>query len=330
MSIECIVIGFNDENMETTVKRTGNYQERSASNNHMLSRSAICEGKYLKFSELVNRSISTSMGIKCDLSVYRMPNMAVHYLADYLNKRGVETARVNNFNHDKEKLMQLLKEEKPLCVGISSTCQVDPAPIREVVDFIRKYNKDTQVIVGGPFINSINYEYTAAQTNFILRKIGADIFIHERQGQKALLEICLALRNKNSNIGSIPNIIYEKNRKYIHTEKIPENISLDEDPVKEMTFYPDYPRPSVYVQTGLSCSLHCAFCRYPILGGDQMFMSLKSVEENLTYLKQCNVKYLVFIDDSLNIPLDRFKEMLRMMIKNKYDFRWFSFFRISH
>lgn len=42
------------------------------------------------------------------------------------------------------------------------------------------------------------------------------------------------------------------------------------------------------------------------------------------------MKYLVFIDDSLNIPLDRFKEMLRMMIKNKYDFRWFSFFRISH
>lgn len=203
------------------------------------------------------------------IKIDTMPNMAVHYLADYLNKRGVETARVNNFNHDKEKLMQLLKEEKPLCVGISSTCQVDPAPIREVVDFIRKYNKDTQVIVGGPFINSINYEYTAAQTNFILRKIGADIFIHERQGQKALLEICLALRNKNSNIGSIPNIIYEKNRKYIHTEKIPENISLDEDPVKEMTFYPDYPRPSVYVQTGLSCSLHCAFCRYPILGGDR-------------------------------------------------------------
>lgn len=330
MSIECIVIGFNDEKMEAIVKRTGNYQERSASNNHMLSRSAICEGKYLKFSELVNRSISTSMGVQCDLSVYRMPNMAVHYLADYLNKRGVETARVNNFNHDKEKLKLLLKNERPLCVGISSTCQVDPVPIREVIEFIRRYNKDTRVIVGGPFINSINYEYTTAQKNFILRKIGADIYIHERQGQKALLEVCLALRDKNSNISLIPNIIFEKDRKYIHTEKRAENISLDEDPVKEMTFYPEYPKPSVYVQTALSCSLHCAFCRYPILGGDQMLMSLKSIEENFNYLKQCKVKYLVFIDDSLNIPLERFKAILKIMIKNKYNFKWFSFFRISH
>lgn len=330
MSLDCILIGFNDEKMETAMKRVTHYKERSASYEHLISRSAIVDGKRLKFSELVNRSISASIGKESDLSVYRMPNMAVHYLSDYLLKRGMNVARVNNFNYDKERLRSLLENEKPLCVGVSTTCQVDPAPIREVVDYIRAHNKHTKIVVGGPYINSIGCEYTSRQQDFLFMKMGADIFVHERQGLKTLLKIVKELRKENPDFSEIPNIIYTDTDRFVRTNNVPENVFIGDDPVREMTFYPNHPRPSVYVQTAISCSLRCAFCRYPILGGEQMFMHLEGIEQNFDYLHSSGVRYLVFIDDSFNIPLDRYKEILKLMIRKKYGFKWFSFFRISH
>lgn len=105
---------------------------------------------------------------------------------------------------------------------------------------------------------------------------------------------------------------------------------MDIDPIKEFTFYENHIKPPVYVRTAISCALKCAFCRYPILGGELMYMELESIEMNLDYIYSLGVKYLVFVDDSLNIPIERFKSLLRLMIRKKYNFRWCSFFRISH
>jgi len=42
------------------------------------------------------------------------------------------------------------------------------------------------------------------------------------------------------------------------------------------------------------------------------------------------VTTLTFLDDTFNVPKQRFKEMLRMMIRNKYGFRWNSYYRADH
>lgn len=328
--MDCILIGFNDEKMETTIKRTAPYERNGAAYSHMISRSAIVDGKRLKYSELVNESISRSLGMKSDLSIYRMPNMAVHYVMQYLINRGMEVEPINNYNFGKERLRELLLEERPLVVGVSSTCIVEAAPLREVVDYIKAITPEVLVVVGGPFINSINFEYATQQQDYLLKRIGADIFIHERQGEKTMYNLLCELKKEKPHLEKVPNILYKKNDRICRTEKIPENISLDEDPVKKLTFYDNHILPPVYVRTAISCSLNCAFCRYPILGGTPMYMGVKNLEMNLDYIHSLGVRFLVFIDDSLNIPLNRFKSILRLMIRKKYNFSWFSFFRISH
>ena len=35
----------------------------------------------------------------------------------------------------------------------------------------------------------------------------------------------------------------------------------------------------------------------------------------------------LFIDDTFNVPPERFKDLLRMMINKKYVFKWHSYFR---
>ncbi len=48
MSLDCILIGFNDEKMETTIKRIEPYKNQGAAYQHMLTRSAIVDGKRMK------------------------------------------------------------------------------------------------------------------------------------------------------------------------------------------------------------------------------------------------------------------------------------------
>jgi p-methyltransferase len=39
---------------------------------------------------------------------------------------------------------------------------------------------------------------------------------------------------------------------------------------------------------------------------------------------------VVFIDDTFNVPFPRFKDICRLMIRKKYPFKWFSYFRCSN
>lgn len=329
MKLDCVLVGFHDEDMENIIRRVVSKKESSASYNHYLARSIDCYGKRLKFSEAFNEAISISTGISSDLTIYRMPNLALHYLRKYLMERDIKVGLVNYFNDGKENLVSLIKEGHPLVVGISSTCQVEADPLREIVDLVKKTDKSCITVIGGPLINSLNFEYNGLQQDYMYRLLGADIFIHERQGQRALYDIISSIKNKGE-INCVNNIIYKDGGHYVRTQKVPENISLDESPTKDFTFYKGHPLPPVYVQTGLSCQLNCAFCRYPILSGDPCYMSLDGLKENFDYIKSLGVSCIIFVDDSLNIPLDRFKKILRMMIKEKYNFTWYSFFRISH
>ena len=43
-----------------------------------------------------------------------------------------------------------------------------------------------------------------------------------------------------------------------------------------------------------------------------------------------NTRNVVFIDDTFNVPLPRFKELCRLMIRKNYNFNWFSYFRCSN
>ena len=57
---------------------------------------------------------------------------------------------------------------------------------------------------------------------------------------------------------------------------------------------------------------------------------MDGVERQLRYLHEAGTTDLVFIDDTFNVPLPRFRNILRMMIRNKFQFRWISFFRCSN
>ena len=83
-------------------------------------------------------------------------------------------------------------------------------------------------------------------------------------------------------------------------------------------------------RTARSCAFKCAFCRYPLIAGELVLTDLSVLEKEFNYLHSIGITHLLFIDDTFNIPLKRFKELCRLLIKNKYDFNWFSYFRCAN
>jgi p-methyltransferase len=57
---------------------------------------------------------------------------------------------------------------------------------------------------------------------------------------------------------------------------------------------------------------------------------LDKLGRGLQYLHEAGTRYLIFVDDTFNVPLPRFKQLLRMMIERGWDFQWISFFRCSN
>jgi p-methyltransferase len=66
------------------------------------------------------------------------------------------------------------------------------------------------------------------------------------------------------------------------------------------------------------------------MAGPLNLMSLERIENELDYLNGAGVKRIVFIDDTFNVPLSRFKDICRLIIKKGYSFDWYSFFRCSN
>jgi len=83
----------------------------------------------------------------------------------------------------------------------------------------------------------------------------------------------------------------------------------------------------VSLWTSRSCPYACAFCGFPERAGAYQYLPVETIEGELQTLHRRGVTHLTFIDDTLNVPRQRFKDLLRMMIRNRFGFRWNSFYR---
>ncbi|HXQ72873.1 MAG TPA: radical SAM protein, partial [Pyrinomonadaceae bacterium] len=89
-------------------------------------------------------------------------------------------------------------------------------------------------------------------------------------------------------------------------------------------------QPFSMTRTAISCPFACSFCSYPVRAGDHRLADVSQVEADLRQLSNIGVQFVYFIDDTFNVPLPRFKELCRMMIKNRFRFRWLSYLRCGN
>lgn len=325
--IDCVLIGYNETPFEEYEALIRGYGADSEAYRDLRFSFVNIEGRSMNYVGLLNHVLKLAT-VNDELKSCDIPNLAAIYLTHYLRMRDYEARYINLFQFEKDRLAEFLDED-PLCVAMTTTFYLLNLPVTEMVKFIRQRNPRTKIIVGGPLIANHVRNYPEDELNVALEDVGADIYVHESQGEHTLTLIIDALRN-GGDLSKVPNIIFRENGKLRRTSKLFETNSLDENFINWQTFSEDL-GPTVQTRTARSCAFNCSFCNYPKRAGKLALASLDTIEKELDSLQRLGyVKNLVFIDDTFNVPLPRFKDICRLMIEKNYQFNWFSYFRCSN
>jgi p-methyltransferase len=327
--IDCVLVGHNDTHIDRRAQHVraldaGIYED-------IKTNSVVMEGRRLGYMELLSRAIHIGTGRDLGLNVFRMPSAATCYLASYLRRRGYCTAHINSFQFDRERFGALL-DRRPRAVAITTTFYVDDDPIAEIVEFVRKRSPTTTIIVGGPRVYGICARHDPLAQDYIFtHSLGADLCIVDAQGEATLAAVLGALRDGAArDFSRIPNLVWSDGRAWHRTRRVPETNDLDHEAVDWATLDDDLVGPAVALRTARSCPYACAFCNYPTMAGQHVVGAVETLERELRSLSERGVKHISFIDDTFNVPLPRFKDLCRMMIRNRFSFSWFSYFRCSN
>ncbi len=333
--LDCVVIGYNEVPFVEYESFLRNYGEDAEAYRDLKFSFVNLAGKKLDYMDLLNHVFDLAQpeghaSPGKELKSGDIPNLAAVYLTNFLRNRGHETRYINLFQHEKEKLIEYLAED-PFCVAITTTFYVVNMPAVEIVQFIRQHNPKVKIVIGGPLVSNHARNYAdVVELKAALDDIGADIYVIDGQGELTLSQIVETLKT-GGDLSTVPNIAYLKNGMLLRTKVIAENNSLDENYIDWNRFRDEDLGATIQTRTARSCAFKCSFCNYPTRAGALSLTSNEVIKKELDSIVELDqVRNLVFIDDTFNVPFPRFKEICRLMIKNKYPFNWFSYFRCSN
>lgn len=333
--LDCVVIGYNEIPFTRYESFLRTYGEETEAYRDLKFSHVDLGGNKMDYLGLMNHALShaqyegRSLPAQREFKSGEIPNLAAVYLTNYLRRRGHRSKYINLFQHEKDKLIEYLAEN-PYCVAITTTFYVTNLPVNEMVEFIRRYNPRTKIVVGGPLAANHARNSQGEGLRSALADMGADIYVIEGQGELTLSQIVQCLKD-GGDLSKVPNILYFEKGEVQRTSTTPENNVMDENYIDWRAFADQNLGATLQTRTARSCAFKCSFCNYPTRAGALTLTSLEVVERELdSMLEVGGVKNVVFIDDTFNVPIARFKDLCRMMIRKKYPFNWFSYFRCSN
>ncbi|WNG44098.1 PhpK family radical SAM P-methyltransferase [Archangium minus] len=334
---DCIIIGYNETPFDEYEAGLRRYGEDSEAYRDLKFSFVELEGRRLNYVDLLNHVYRRALPSGRHHPEFRsgdIPSLAAVYLSSFLRRRGHDVTYLNLFQHEKERLAELLAQN-PRAVAITTTFYVLNDPVIEMVQFIRRHNPEVRIIVGGPLISNHHRRYEGNELAVVLDDLGADIYVVESQGELTLSRVLERLR-AGQDLEDVPNIIYPASGgpvragRYRLNPPQAENNSLDENFIDWRGVAEGSLGPTLQTRTARSCAYSCSFCAYPMRAGNLTLAGMDSVERELEAMAELGTRNVVFIDDTFNVPLKRFKELCRLLIERRYGFNWFSYFRCSN
>lgn len=332
--IDCLIVGYNDGNIEedvTTLRAMGtshpNYRDM---NLNMIE----YQGKLYRAMDIFNRFYhegrEPGKGASGPQRVWNHTDvlwMVIMYLGTYLFRRGFSFDYVNLFQLQKDELQEKLLTNEYLTVVVTTTIYNYDTPIIEVVKFIREHSPGTNIIVGGPYIAKRSETMEEHDLKTMFKYIGGDFYVRSREGEQALVNILRCLK-QGTDLSNVANIAFRQNGDFILTRSEPELNALYENLIDYSLFPRDHIGSYVNVRITKGCPFTCAFCSFPLRTEKYNVSKLQYIQQELDSIASVGtVTGLFFVDDTLNVPLGTFKDMMRMMIARNYGFKWHCFFR---
>jgi anaerobic magnesium-protoporphyrin IX monomethyl ester cyclase len=328
--IDALIVGYNDPDFPSYVASMRGMGEGSGAFKDLDLAMLQYEGRPYRALDLVTRFHNESRGRaqtfhNCD---FLWPTIT--YLGSYLHRHSLTFDYVNQFQLEKDDLREKLLRNDIRTIAITTTLYVTPQPIIEIIGFVRRYNTSARIVVGGPFVGNQVATRDAATVQALFNYVGADFYVDSNEGEAAYVKLLNALRDGTS-FDHIDNIAYRVGESFVVTKSAPESNSLADTPINYRLFPEGAVGQFVSLRTAKSCPFTCAFCGFPKRAGAYTYLSLADVERELDTLAALGtVTTVTFLDDTFNVPKRRFKDILRLMIRKKYPFKWNSFYRSDH
>lgn len=326
-SIDCIIIGNNQMNFEQYVLDLKSMGEKSGAFRD-LNLSYYEEGGIpYSCTDYYNHYVLGEG--KSNVSYDNILSATITYLGSYLNRHSISFEFINSFQEGKDELLQMLENYEIGSLVITTTFYVSVLPILEIMSFLKENAKNTQILIGGPFINTQFRVQDEDSYSYLLKKIDADVYINTTQGEHALALAIQAIKNDES-LEGIDNIIYRNNDEFVYNLFENEQNSLCDNPV-DWELFESKKHEMAMVRTVISCPFSCSFCSFPEHAGAYQYMDADSVIKELNGLeKHSNVKSITFIDDTFNVPMERYKQLLNKMNQHRFQFKWNCNFRCQY
>jgi anaerobic magnesium-protoporphyrin IX monomethyl ester cyclase len=328
--LDCLILGFYDYPFPEYVEIVRAMGERSGAYRDLALSFVELKGKPYRALDVVTALRKEEMQIM--ESPFHNADFlwpVVVYLSSYLQRHGFTTDYVNLPHLAGEDLGRKL-QSAVRAVAITTTLYVSPLPIIELIKQCRRWNPTARVIVGGPFVSTLATSRRDTLTA-MLGYINADIYVLCNEGEATLAATLQALQN-DTPLSAIPNLAFRlPDRGFAFTDSSPEANALAENPIDYAQFTKQEIGQFVTTRTAKSCPFSCAFCAFPTRAGRYTYLDVNQVEKLFDAIEAIGtVTTVTIIDDTFNVPKGRFKEILRMMARKRYRFKWNCFYRCDH
>jgi len=281
------------------------------------------------------------------------PPPGVHYLASYLEKKGINVSIIDinielyhakpdiwkntadflkSYKYDKEfrqymdlfipKAAEMLLERNDPYIGFS--CFEGTFIMTQLIMIaLKKASSGVKIIAGGPDV----YEHIGMYKELVNKDI-ID-FIVLKEGEKKLLSILTHQTPLPEGIITKDNI----SKNYDHfKDTIMLDLETESHPLSHIKHYPEmyaqYKMLPVYASRG--CSSNCTFCAHKILwDGYRVKKPISMIRELNLYKRKFQTSTFYFVDMLLNGNRQFLTEFIQLLMINPHKFLWSSYFRVD-
>lgn len=301
-------------------------------------RSAYFAGGFKSHLDLINIARSGKTFHESDVSserrelldIWQLPGLNGILVASQLLKHGFSTGIINHVDAEWDRLEALYKNSKsPPLVAISTTFHLNYSEIRRLTKRLRALDPNVKIVVGGAFINEQTINGTVPEFEQSMRKYGIQYVLHGFNSESDLIWLVKSLKS-GSDLDKVPNLAWvDDEGRFGMSKAIWHNPTLGAGSVLWDKLDLPFLNKTVQLRTASGCPFDCSFCSYPETAGGHFATDTAGVKAELDRISRLSgIEQVIFIDDTFNVPIKRFKEILKIV--QPYGLRWYSFLRCQY